>query len=29
VLSDCDGTPAVVMIATGSEVELALKARKR
>ena len=28
VLSDCDGTPAVVLIATGSEVELAMKAQE-
>lgn len=27
VLSDCDGTPAVVLIATGSEVELAMNAQ--
>ncbi len=28
VLSDCEGTPQVVLIATGSEVELALKAQQ-
>ncbi len=28
VLSDCEGTPAVVLIATGSEVELAMKAQE-
>ena len=28
VLSDCDGTPAVVLIATGSEVELAMRAQE-
>ncbi|MGQ9861970.1 MAG: transketolase [Thiobacillaceae bacterium] len=28
VLSDCEGTPQVVLIATGSEVELAMKAQE-
>ncbi len=27
VLADCDGTPAVILLATGSEVELAIEAR--